>query len=77
MKLGEWIAKWIADGNASGKKDACRKLADKIRTAGGGSTVSTVTIENAAGGMRLSLYDKAKAISDATGGDVTITELCE
>lgn len=76
MKLGEWITGQIEAGCATGKKDAYRRLADTIR-AKGGETVSALTIENTAGGKRLTRYEKAKAVSEATGGQVTIPELCE
>jgi hypothetical protein len=76
MKLGAWIEKEIREGRATGKKDAYAKLAAKTK-ATGGESVSSLTVENAAGGMRLKKYDKAKVISLATGGEVTIPELCE
>lgn len=76
MKLQEWITGQIDAGCAKGKKDAYRLLAEAIR-AKGGETVSAVTIENTAGGKRLTRYEKAKAVSDATDGKVSVAELCE
>jgi len=76
MKLDAWIAAEIAEGRASGKKDACKKLSAATKTTGG-ETVSALTIESAAGGMRIKKYPKAKAIQDATKGAVTVAELCE
>ena len=76
MKLGAWIQKEITEGRASGLKDAYRQLSEQIEKKGG-ETVSAQTIENAAGGMLLKKYGKAKAISEATKGAVSISELCE
>lgn len=76
MKLDEWFKGQLAAGYASGKKAAYARMAQDI-TAEGGETVSSVTIENAANGKRLTKYEKAKAISEATDGQVTIAELCE
>ena len=41
------------------------------------SGVSAQTVGNIDRGMRLNTYNRAKALSDATGGKVTIRELCE
>lgn len=76
MKLGEWIQGEITNKRATGKKDAYKRLAEAIKESGG-ETVSSLTIESAAGGMLIKKYPKAQAISKATGGKVTITELCE
>lgn len=38
--------------------------------------VSTVTVRNACHGLTLSNYGKARSISKATGGAVTIGDLC-
>jgi hypothetical protein len=78
VKLDQWIAEEIAAGRATGRKDAYRRLSESIK-AKGGETVSALTIESAAGGMRIKKYPKAKAISEATGTPpmVTIAELCE
>lgn len=76
MKLEQWIKEQIESKSATGKKDAYKRLAATIREAGG-ETVSVLTIENVAGGLRIKKYDKAKAIELATGGAVTIAELCE
>lgn len=74
MKLATWIQREIDAGLATGKRNACVKLSEKTKKS---SYVSALTIENVAGGLRLKRYDKAKSISEATGGDVTIAELCE
>jgi len=39
--------------------------------------VSAYTIANASRGRKFGRYDKAKAVSDYTGGVVTLKELCE
>lgn len=39
--------------------------------------VSDVTLEKIYAGGKLKNYDKAKAVSDHTGGVVTVKELCE
>lgn len=41
------------------------------------SGVHWQTIKDVDRGMRLSNYDKAKALSNATGGKVSIKELCD
>ena len=41
------------------------------------SGVSYVTVRNATRGMLIKHYDVAKALSKATGGVVSIPELCE
>ncbi len=39
--------------------------------------VSYTTLKSVRRGMRLKKYDVAKRVSEATGGKVTIKELCE
>lgn len=41
------------------------------------SEVSMVTLRHVMSGMKLKLYEKAKAISTATRGKVSVQELCE
>ncbi len=41
------------------------------------SGVSYTTLKAARRGMKLKLYDVAKKIEEATGGQVTVKELCE
>lgn len=41
------------------------------------SGVSLLTLHNVSKGGRMTIYDKAKSISEATGGKVTVQELCE
>jgi len=42
-----------------------------------GTPISLNTIANVDRGMKLNTYDKAKALSDLTGGAVSVAELCE
>ncbi len=81
MKLEEYIKGKIESGEATGKKDAYRRLAATIKEQAketvNGETVSVNTIENAAGGLRIKKYSKAEAISKGTLGEVSIKELCE
>ena len=41
------------------------------------SGASVATVRNAARGLRITIYSVAKGISKATGGKVSIAELCE
>lgn len=47
-----------------------REIAEK-------ADVSYTTVKSVRKGMRVKLYDVAKRISEATGGEVSIKELCE
>ncbi len=76
MKLAAWIQERIDKGIYTHRKDAYRMISGSI-LAQGGETVSAFTIENTARGMRLKQYSKAKAISVATEGKVSVEELCE
>lgn len=40
-------------------------------------SVSLLTLQNVERGGKIRLYQKAKAISDATGGVVKVEDLCE
>lgn len=62
MRLDEYVAKH--------GRGTMRVLAEA-------SGVSYLTIRNATQGMRIKLYDIALAISKATGGAVSVAELCE
>ncbi len=80
MRLGNYIKAKIESGEAKGKKDAYRRLAETIKEQAketGEDTVSCNTIENAAGGLLIKKYSIAKAISKGTLGEVSIKELCE
>jgi transcriptional regulator with XRE-family HTH domain len=66
MKLNEWIDSRLK----TTRHAAYAELAEK-------SGISVQTIANIDRGMRLNTYSRAKAISDATKGAVTVEELCE
>lgn len=53
-----------------GKTEFLRRLAEK-------SGVSLLTLQNVERGGKIVQYPKAKQVSDATGGKVTIEDLCE
>lgn len=72
MKLALWIDKELA-----GKSRKYNYKSEVIAELSKKSGVSTVTIENASRGLLLTRYDKAKALSEATGGKVSVEDLCE
>lgn len=76
MRLGAWVKREIEEKRGTSVRDVLIKLQVKIKNAGG-ETVSFVTLQSVEKGQRVSKYPKAKAIEDATGGDVTVKELCE
>lgn len=76
MKLNAWIQLQIDAGHARTKTEALRAL-EKAIIKQGGETVSFVTLQNTEGGKLLRKFPKAKAIEKATGGRVTVTELCQ
>jgi hypothetical protein len=69
MRLNEWIDERLAKTKTS-RWDVCQELAEK-------SGVTAQTIANIDRGMRLNTYRRAKALSDATRGAVSVAELCE
>jgi hypothetical protein len=66
MKLKEWIDRQPGDT----RTEVYARLAEE-------SGVSLQTISSVDRGMLLKSYPRAKAISEATGGAVTVEELCE
>jgi hypothetical protein len=68
MKLSEWIDMKL-EGTSGRRTDIRIRLSID-------SGVSLVTIAHVDKGMMLSNLDKARAISDATLGAVTLTDLC-
>lgn len=73
MTLTEWIDQQLDEHGS--RKDFCRGLSEKLEAAG--VPISWQTLTNIDRGMRLTSYARAKALSDLTGGDVTVAELCE
>jgi hypothetical protein len=72
MKLGEWLDKF---GPEKSRWAVCKELSAYLETTG--TPITAQTIANVARGYRLQSYDRAKALSDATKGEVTVAELCE
>lgn len=68
MKFEEWVDK--QRGSETTRTSFLKQLS---KTCG----VSLQTLQYAAKGGRISLYNKAQAIADATDGDVSVSELCE
>ena len=73
MTLEEWVLERIASaanvGTTATADSVCRALAES-------SGVSFVTVSGAYRGARMGLYTKARAVSKATGWQVSIPELC-
>lgn len=67
MKLRQWVTEQKGDRT---RRDVLIDLAKA-------SQVSLMTLLAVDRGAVMSQYPKAKAVSEATGGDVTIKELCE
>lgn len=69
MKLQVWVNK-EAEKNNIYKTNVLRDLAKK-------SGVSFLTLQIVERGGKMSNYEKAKKVSEATQGKVTIKDLCE
>jgi transcriptional regulator with XRE-family HTH domain len=69
VKLNTYVAREI-EKTGSNKTTILRELAKK-------SGVSLLTLQGVERGATMRLFDKAKAISVATGGEVTVMELCD
>lgn len=57
-------------GKRVGKTEFLKRLAEK-------SNVSLLTLQNVERGGKIVQYPKAKQVSAATGGKVTVKDLCE
>ena len=66
MNLQEWVA----------RLDKAAKAAELTRL-GKAARVSRETVRKAANGLAVGTYLRAKRLAAATGGSVTIEELCE
>ena len=75
MKFAKYVAHALGQLNAKGEEGMTKTqfLTELSQRCG----VSLLTLQNLERGSRLVNYTKAKAVSDATGGQVTIKELCE
>ena len=69
MKLSEYVAKEVKRLGTN-KTTILKGLAKK-------SGVSLLTLQGAERGATMRMYDKAKAVSDATDGKVKVADLCE
>ena len=69
MKLSEWVAKEVKK-TGKNKTTILKELAKE-------SNVSLLTLQGAERGATMRMYDKAKSVSDATGGKVKVADLCE
>jgi len=68
MKFEEWVDR--EKGEVVSRTTFLREFSTKC-------DVSLQTLQFVVKGGRISLYNKARDISVATGGDVSIPELCE
>lgn len=69
MKLSEYVAAEV-EKQSKNKTTILKELSKKCN-------VSLLTLQGAERGATMRMYDKAKAVSDATGGAVSVSELCE
>lgn len=69
MKFTEWVAKKAKKENDF-KTNILKALSQKCG-------VSLLTLQNVERGGRMDSYAKAKQVSEATGGKVTVQELCD
>jgi hypothetical protein len=69
MKLAIWVAKEVKKRKIS-KTKVLKELSAQ-------SEVSVLTLQIAERGGKMSLYAKAKQVSEATGNKVSVKELCE
>jgi len=74
MRFSEWIDKEVVRLRIS-RTEVMRRLSDRLDASG--QHVSIATLSSLDRGAKISLYWRAKAIQEATGRRVTITELCE
>lgn len=75
MRLAQWVEEQIKDvtkagGEALSKRDVLKSLSERAK-------VSLMTLAPVERGARMGNYDKARAVSEATGWKVTIPELCD
>ena len=69
MRLEEWVAKKVK-AEVTTRSRVVKKLAAD-------SGVSKVTLDYVLRGALMQKYDLARRVSEATGGEVSIQELCE
>lgn len=69
MKLSDWVAK-EAKRQSEFKTNVLKRLAKQ-------SGVSLLTLQIVERGGNMDSYGKAKQVSEATGGKVSVKDLCE
>ncbi len=67
MKFEEWVESKRGDDSRTAF----------LRTFSKKCGVSVQTLQSVVKGARISFYQRAKAISEATGDEVTVQDLCE
>ena len=70
MKFPEYVQQQVKQRKLRYKSEFLRAFAEECG-------VAFITLSKLEQGQQMVRYDKAKAISDATGNKVTIRELCE
>ena len=73
MTFDQWLDAQVTAAKDRGEHTTRRAMCKQVADASG---VSLQTLMPVASGMRMGLYEKARAISAATGWAVTIPELC-
>lgn len=74
MRLEQWVDKQVTRMSEQGTPMTKRAVLEDLAQRAG---VGYMTLVPVAKGSRLAIYLKARAVSEATGWEVTIPELCE
>jgi hypothetical protein len=74
MKFSEWIDKETVNRRMN-RTQIIRELSEVLTAKG--LHISIATLSTCDRGARIKSYWRAKALSDATGGAVSVPELCE
>ncbi len=69
MKFREWVT-----GEATSRNVTVTAV---LEEAAGKVEISLTTLKACYGGQRLNRYDKAKPLSEYTGGKVSVEDLCD
>lgn len=69
MRLNTFVAREV-ERLGTNRTAVLKDLAKKAK-------VSLLTLQSVERGAMMRLFDKAKSVSEATGGEVTIMELCD
>lgn len=73
MMLEDWVKQQVQAAAEAGQKVSFRSVVESLADKAG---VAYMTLAPVAKGGRLSRYEKARAVSQATDWKVTIPELC-